>query len=224
MNETNHKLILSEFGYTFLPKQRKHSPGYPGVEIIIKAENIQKPRDIRKVEIITSSTNGIEKITIFHPTTVHGQYHVVPGRIVIKNHKGDESELFTLGGSLRIVSDELETKCSVISSAPILDLDTDHDTYSNPKILAEEIEDLFALLKARLVLHNHTFLEQLTKTDPMLLYEICLDSINQHINESNLEELSQYVIFHQFLNEEISDLKKENIWTSGIIRTFEDIL
>ena len=225
MKPIDNKTNPTKFGYTFHAKQRNKAPGYPGVEVVIRIENNRIPGDIKNMTLrIAQSTQRIEEVSISHPTIFHGRYIIVPGRITLYNQKDDTSELFTLGGHLQVEFNEVETKCFLTSTAPIIDLDKGIGNSGILTILAEEIEDLFEIWQARLLLNRKSFMGHLLSTDPLLIYMICLDELLQLNNKSKPEEKTTYGSFSKFLKCEIENLQDEKIWPSDIIKSFEDLI
>jgi hypothetical protein len=152
-------------------------PGHPRLDIVLRDHPTELHFDPEHVEVLVISSNrDVEKISVSHPWTGSLDFHVFPGRVVLKDRLGKTARAFTFGGQLEVKPEETRTLCILQSSAPILSLTIER---SMAVMLAEEIEILFAERQAARADHPHAFEERLAAIDPMLLYHAGIKSLRK---------------------------------------------
>ncbi len=134
---------------------------------------------------VLSLDRDLETLKIVHPWQGQSDFHVIPGRIILRVRPGKTIEAFTFGGELRIEGDEALTTCTITSDAPILDLADGHATV---EVLAEEVEILLAEQHARWLQTPEVFDQKLASLDPLDFYSACLLALREKLKHLPIVE------------------------------------
>lgn len=197
-----------ELGYTYASPRHPNDPGSPRLDILIRAQPTGLHFDPERVDFPTLvQPDTVETLTIDHPWTGLKQFRLYPGRILMYDHQNKVARAFTFGGSLEVTPSDLETLCTVQSSAPILNLTLPQ---SLAVILAEEVETLLASYRARWADQIEHFQQRVGATDPLTLYQACLNSLRQRFEAlpAGVEGIMQK--FSHFLHVESQELQAEH--------------
>lgn len=164
------------------------------LDIFISSIPTEQHFDVLRVHIDVTNTDGtVECMTIKHPWYYEKTARVCPGVVILEDRKGKKEEAFTFGGQLKIEMMESQTKCTLVSSAPILEISAASHL---PRLFVDELEIIFA--KRRAAFSNHEKYEtQLCASDPLDLYQACIKTLIQKFEQfSNKgEETAQFLLF-----------------------------
>jgi hypothetical protein len=110
-----------ELGYTLYPPRRPHEPGYPRLDVILRATPTGQHFDPLRVHLdIVTANQDVNRLTVEHPWSDLDDYMVCAGHVNLIDHKGKHLDAFTFGGALHIQNEEEHTLMVLTSPAPIL--------------------------------------------------------------------------------------------------------
>ena len=209
------------FGYWFVPPESSHAPGGSSLIIIINESPTEDHFDPKKIHIsVKSEEDSIGFQTIRHPWMFDRTYQVLAGSIEITDRYGKEEEAFSFGGSLKIVSQDKSTICTLESPAPILEISSSDSILM---MFIEEIEILFAKRRAVLLSKPHKYEKRLMNADPVKLYLACLNALTYKFEHLHSEEGLRIDEFLNFLHDERKRFKDEGL-TPLLVPVLEEIL
>jgi len=192
------ELDLPKIGYLYHYPRLDHPADKFRLDIFISAVPTEQHFDVLRARLSVNTPKGaipergvIEHLTIEHPWNFQKTARVCAGVVVMEDRKGKKEEAFTFGGQLTIEPQEFQTVCSLVSSAPILEIS---ETTSAQRLFIDELEVLLA--KRRVAYSDHYEYEnQLSEADPFELYLACVNELIlkfeplPHKNEEYLELL-----------------------------------
>ncbi len=201
----------SKLGYCFYPKQDSHDPGYPGLDIFLRAAPTGQHFDPERVELtiaaVTLQRTGTERLTVHHGWHGMDHYTVYPSRVILYDRDCKKVEAFTFGGKVHIAPEAKLTTVSLVSPAPILNLVQKYP-HSIPLRLTSEVEALLAQRRAEWAQRDsNRFKLLLAETNPRTLYRSCLLSLYEKFMHLPHEAQSQGTDqFIHFLQDAVTDL------------------
>lgn len=160
---------------------------------------------------VTPDSLGNSYIKVRHPWKGKKKHHVFSSIVILRDRVDKVVESFTFGGELSIASDNEHTICSLISTAPILQL---LSWSSVEMILADEFEILLAMRReAWDEEHKRTsFDKHLSEGDPFILYLSCLQNLQNKFSHFPSPVPEDLLGFIHFLHVEIKRLHNEGLW------------
>lgn len=168
------KKQLPEIGYLFHYPQLDKPADHFRLDVFVSDTPTEKHFDVQHVQFgIIKDNKVIEHLNVSHPWASTKSAQVCAGMIIMEDRNGKKEEAFTFGGQLSIREKEDQTICTLVSSAPILEI-----SYANPmqKLFVEELEVLLA--KERAVIANlHQYEQHICETDPFTLYRACFEAL-----------------------------------------------
>lgn len=211
-----------ELGYIYYPDTDTISPGYPRLDVILRAMPSGQHFDPDSVRapVVTPHARGIELLKINHPWYAGDQRRrLCAGKVIISDHKGKLVEAFTFGGELVIKAAAEQTVCILTSPTPILPLEqtmVDMLPVDSATLLATEAEILLAHRRAYW-LHQPAELEdRLAKLDPLMLYCACIAALEVKFSHPAMNDSDENMRFFQFLHTEQRHLKETSRWCDPI--------
>lgn len=160
---------------------------------------------------VTPDNLGNSYIKVRHPWQGKKKHHVFASIVILRDRVDKVVESFTFGGELLIASNHERTRCSLISTAPILPL---LSWSSVEMILADEVEILLA--KRREVWDEehkwNSFEKHLSEIDPFILYLSCLENLQKKFSHFPSPVPEELLEFHHFLQVEIKRLHNGGLW------------
>ena len=202
--ESSLRHRLEQWGYVSLPPTHEHSPGFPGVLVLLRenaAANVFIPRSLT-VRLRQPQQKAEWHTLTTHNTSLDTPQTLCPSHITLQDQHGQKTVFFAYGGLLDAANSPNEAVYTIHSSAPILHVS---DTIpSTGDQLAAESEALMAELEAQLNISETVLQAKLSELDPMHLYLWCLDRIltryqaNAHLRQASVG------FFH--------DLERERDW------------
>jgi hypothetical protein len=168
-----------EFGYQFDPPAPANPLAYRKLTVTLRDKPSERPYDPARVEFPAVNRQGdLEALTIFHPWPQSEERRVVVGRIVMLDHKGENVEAFSFGGTLRLDAGPDRLVAVLESPAPVLALQLAHPALTR---LAAEMEVLIARRRADWDTRGHpeTFEARLAAAEPWALFQACLLALHQ---------------------------------------------
>ena len=160
---------------------------------------------------VTPDNLGNSYIKVRHPWKGKKKHHVFSSIVILRDRVDKVVESFTFGGELLIASNHERTRCSLISTAPILPL---LSWSSVEMILAEEVEILLAI-RREIWDEEHkrtSFDKHLSEGDPFILYLSCLQNLQKKFNHFPSPVPEELLRFRHFLQVEIKQLHREGLW------------
>jgi hypothetical protein len=160
---------------------------------------------------ITPDNLGNSYIQVRHPWRGNRNYHVFASTVIMRDRADKVVEAFTFGGKLLILSNNEQTHCALISTAPIYPL---LSWSSAEMILVEEVELLLAM-RREIWDEAHkrvSFEKYLAKLNPFILYLSCLQNLQNkfsHFPSPIPEDLLRFI---HFLQVEIKRLHNQGLW------------
>lgn len=170
-------------GYTFYPDADAFAIGYPRVDICLSGEPVERYFDAHEACFPVAGGSGLTELHITHPWVnlgVSGPQRVCAGRFHLYEMDGDPHYGFTLGGTLEVHVEEHLTRCTLSSSAPIINLQDDPD--SPGVLLANEFEALLAKRHAAWGLDDDGYARRLENLEPARLFAACLRYLEEDLH------------------------------------------
>ncbi len=209
---TLNPLVDMKLGYVFLPPCHPNHLCHRQLDINLQDTPTLQHYDPEVVQfMVASDFLGNSVMRVRHPWEGKEEIHAVVGTVIMEDRFDKVVEAFTFGGDLQISSKDGQTKCSLISKAPILPL---LSRSSIETVLAEEVEIILA--ERREVwdeAHKQIPFEQcLAEVDPFILYLSCLKNLQEKFSLFP-KPLPEYLgKFVHFLRMEIKRLQSEQLW------------
>jgi hypothetical protein len=151
----------------------------------------------------------LEIATLSHPWSYAGRHQVCAGKIALQMKTTERVIAFTFGGDLQVQPQNDETCFTLTSPAPILRLEGFNQIST---ILANEVEILFAEIRAEELPDLSAYNKRLVCADPFMLYCTCLKALDEKFNDFPYPEFTPMIEFCRFLTKEIDTLHAENFW------------
>ena len=183
MDEQSILHRMEHWGYYLLPKSHPDSPGYTGLLVAIREKPTGEHFDPESMHLrIMEADKDTSWATLRSKAFFSESMLVGPGQVSLRDRIDKRLTFFTFGGRLETASIPGETVYSLISFAPILNLNGSLESVADQ--LAFETEAELAEQEARWGLNENGFLLKLTQIDPFELYLACLHSILQRFQQS----------------------------------------
>jgi hypothetical protein len=217
----NHKseTVLPKVGYLYHYPRWDHPTDHFRLDIHIFTNPTEQHFDIERTHFfVKSDVNGIERLTVSHPWSFEKTAQVCAGLVEMRDRKGKQEEAFTFGGALRIDSQESLTICTLVSSAPILEIS---GASSMHRLFIEEVEILLAERQAGFAVFRD-FEKRLIAADPQQLYFACLEALI-HKFESFPNKDVEYMRFLEYLHKQQHRLHAAGL-PKGPTQALDDIL
>ncbi len=156
-----------DLGYILYPPRRPHEPGYPRLDVILRATPTGKHFDPFRVHLdVVASQQDVTCLAIEYPWSDLDDYTVCAGIVDLIDHKGKHLDAFTFGGALHIQNEEKHTLLVLTSPAPILlpaELPLD-------QLLVDEVKIVLAERQAIREVEPGLFEKLLIAAPPLELY------------------------------------------------------
>lgn len=227
---------IENLGYYLLPKSHPHSPGYPGLFVILRERPSESHFDPESMHLRLREQDFPQlnpALTAKRARDVHANWitlrlnspisdtrHVCPGEVTLTDRRGKRVQFFTFGGSLTVIAVPHRRIYALRSPAPILELQGDAE--SVPDQLAAEVEALLARFEARWQTRRAGFIRRLASLDPFQFYAACLEDILARLERSPALRRS-WPGFHGALQEEQQWLAQSGQWPDPL-PALEDLL
>jgi len=167
---------LPKIGYVFHYPRLDHPVDKFRLDIFITEVATKQHFDVLRAYFSIRGPRGnVEQIKITHPWIYAYEYSICAGVVILEDRMGKKEEAFTFGGQLTVDVKNKMTACSLVSSAPILDISS--STLLNA-LFIEELEVLFAEHRCE-SRDEVSFDLELCKADPLILYTACLKELIQ---------------------------------------------
>ena len=189
------------------------------LDIFISSIPTKKHFDVLRAHFFVKTQEGVvRRLTITHPWTYEEIARVCAGVIILEDRNKKEEEAFTFGGQLKIKAEEMQTVCTMVSTAPILEISRATPLHS---LLVEEMEILFAERQAKYT-NRHEYEAKLGNADPLDLYLACLKELREKFEQFPHMD-NEYLQFLRYLHTE-----EHRLEAAGLFRKprpeLEDIL
>ena len=189
---------LPKIGYLYHYPRLDNPTDKFRLDIFISSIPTEKHFDVLRAHFFVKTKEGIVKrLKITHPWTYEDVTRVCTGVIILEDRNKKEEEAFTFGGQLKIKSEELQTVCTVVSTAPILEISRAIPLH---RMLVEEMEILFAERQAKYASH-HEYEAKLGNADPLDLYLACLEKLREKFEHFPQMD-NEYLRFLRYLHTE----------------------
>jgi len=172
---------LPKIGYLYHYPKLDHPTDKFRLDIFISSEPTEKHFDVLRLSLPVSDQNGvIDNLKVVHPWSHKNTYHVCAGVVVMEDRKGKKEEAFSFGGELKILTEGDQTRCSLVSSAPILEI-----TGAVPinELFIEELEIILAKQRAAHGPDNN-FESSLCAVPPQDLCLACVRELQLKLKQS----------------------------------------
>lgn len=198
---------LPEIGYVYHFPELDHPTDKFRLEINISTIPTEEHFDVLRVYVWAVNSQGyLERIKIAHPWEFDETIKVCAGVVILEDRKGKKEEAFTFGGRLEIETKSKQTACSLVSSAPILEISGVSRLH---RLFTEELEILLAKRKAALP-DQQAYEKLLCGTDPLELYQACLNDLIKKFKQVPEQEEVYLKLVHYLQTE------KHRLKTAGI--------
>ena len=165
---------LPKIGYLYHYPKLDHPTNKFRLDIFISSIPTEEHFDVLRAHFFVKGPKGmLDRLTITHPWDFEKTSHVCEGLIIMEDRKGKKEEAFSFGGQLKIDVKENQTVCTLVSSAPILEIS---DVSPLHVLFIEELEVLFAEHRAKNV-DRQEYETHLCEADPLELYIACLGEL-----------------------------------------------
>lgn len=166
-----------DLGYIFFSTADDDGLGFPRFDVIMREHPTNNHFDPLSVNFWMKTNATIEHMTIHHPSRDGHQYKILPSRIIIRDRKKKEVEVFSFGADLHVSSEKERTICIFTSPVPMLHLMFPESAATH---FANEVEGLLAQYKAHL---GRDYEVHLARIEPTVLYATCLDAIQEKLTQ-----------------------------------------
>ena len=201
------EIKLPKIGYLYHYPRLDRSTGNFRLDIFVSSVPTEQHFDVQHAHFfIITPEETTERLSISHPWSYKKDAQVCAGVVVMEDRHKEKKEAFTFGGNLTIESYKTHTLCSIVSSAPILELSD-----STP-LLQFFIEELEIILAERRALYPklHDYEKQLANADSLTLYLASLEELIEKFEEFPNKD-KRYREFLIFLHAE-----KHRLYEAGI--------
>jgi hypothetical protein len=201
-----------KIGYIYHYPRLDHPTDLFKLDIYLFSGPTEMHFDVKSAHFFTKTQAGsIERISISHPWAFEKTVWVCAGLVEMDDYKGKKEEAFTFGGRLRIDSQETCTTCTLVSSAPILEVSGATPMH---KLFVEEVEVLLAGQQAGYA-HAGDYEKRLAEVDHQQLYLASLEALIQKFEAfPNKDEVyARFLVYlhHQKHRMEAAGLLKDPI-------------
>lgn len=190
---------LPKIGYLYHYPTLDHPSDKFRLDIFISSTPTEKHFDVLRVTLPVTNQNGaIEYLKIVHPWLHDKIFRLCAGVVIMEDRKGKKEEAFTFGGELKILSEEDQTQCFLVSSAPILEI-------SGAVPLNElYIEKLEIILAEQHAAHgpDRGFESNLCAAAPDSLYLACIRELRNKLKQSHHKNEMEYQLLYFLETEE----------------------
>lgn len=167
MEQNKH---LPEIGYLFYYPQLEHPTDHFRLDVFVSNIATEKHFDVQSVRFhVKGDRQVVEHLTVGHPWASGKSAQVCTGKIIMEDRYGNKEEAFTFGGQLSIQEKEAQTVCTLISPAPILEINA---ATPMQKLFVDELEVLLAKERAAIA-DPFVYQKRICEADPFNLYEAC---------------------------------------------------
>lgn len=213
------KTFLPKIGYVYHYPRLDNPTELFRLDIYISPIPSEMHFDVKSVHLFTrTQVESIERLSISHPWSFEQTVHVCAGLVEMEDFKGKKEEAFTFGGRLRIDTQEAFTTCTLVSSAPIMEIS---GASLMGKLFVEEVEILLAERQAEYTL-VHDYEKRLAKADPLQLYLASLETLIQKFETfPNKDEV--YARFLIYLHQQKHRMEAAGL-LKGVIQPLSDLL
>lgn len=210
---------LPEIGYLYHYPRLDDPTDKFRLDIFISSIPTEKHFDVLRAHFVVKTQAGaVKRLKITHPWTYEEVARVCAGVIILEDRNRKEEEAFTFGGQLKIKAEEMQTVCTMVSTAPILEISRAIPLH---RLLVEEMEILFAERQAKYT-NCHEYELKLGNADPLDLYLACLKELRDKFERFPHMD-NEYLQFLRYLHTE-----EHRLETAGLFRKprpeLEDIL
>lgn len=165
---------LPETGYVYHYPSLDHPSDPFRLDIYIFTSPTEMHFDVKSAHFFAKTqAGGIERLSVIHPWSFEETAQICAGLVEMEDRKGKKEKAFTFGGRLQVDSQEALTTCTLLSSAPILEISGASPLH---KLFIEEVEILLAERKAEYT-HASDYKKRLIQAHPQQLYLASLDSL-----------------------------------------------
>lgn len=172
----NDESSLPKIGYVYHYPRLDHPSDPFRLDIHIFPFPTEMHFDIKSAHFFAKNqAGGIERLSISHPWSFEESAQVCAGLVEMQDDKGKKEEAFTFGGRLLVNSQEAFTTCTLVSSAPILEISGASPLH---KLFIEEVEILLAERQAEYP-RLADYEQRLIQANPQKLYLSSLAALIQ---------------------------------------------
>lgn len=206
------------------------SPYYPAIGIAslrvhLGAQPQERGFDSARLRLPIIEHQEIQEVEVMHPwVNLAGRSPLclAAGRFTLYDHADHALYGFSLGGQVEVKDQEDLTSCCLSSSAPLLLLQDDPE--SPDRVLADELEALFARRRAAWGLDEAMFVSRMQAADPMKLLAACLGTLDARLKRiTSLDHGRQYQDLEQHIHHLQEVLQNDGSWPS-IVPRIEDLI
>ncbi len=192
-------LKLPKIGYLYHYPRLDHPTDKFRLDIFISSVPTEKHFDVIRVTLpVTNHDGGMDHLKIVHPWFHDNTARICAGVVIMEDRKGKKEEAFTFGGEINITSEKDQTKCYLVSSAPILEI-----SGAQPlnKLFIEELEIILAEQHSA---HgpDRDYEFNLCAASPENLYLACLRELRHKLKQSPLKNELKFQLQSFLLYEE----------------------
>lgn len=189
---------LPKIGYLYHYPNLHHPDGKFRLDIYLSSTPTEQHFDVLHAYFMIEAPNEtIDRLTVSHPWVSKKKVHVCAGMVILEDRKKKKEEAFTFGGQLSIDVQEMQTKCVLVSRAPILEISQATLIH---RIFIDEVRILLAEQRAQYSQLDQ-YEKQICHTDPYELYLACLKDIIQKIEQFPVKD-ENYLQLLVFLHSE----------------------
>ncbi len=171
---------MAHWGFAVFDPVHPRSPGFRRLIVAVRPTPTYEHFDPEHLAIQTwGRLQAAEPNTWGLHTTLDSERQVVPGNVVVSDRVHKRYVFFTFGGTVQVATVEGPAACTyfvIDSPAPILSKSNGYGFVPDDQ-LAEDVESLFARLRARAHLNGYDFDRQLIALTPMQVYTGCIVSL-----------------------------------------------
>jgi hypothetical protein len=207
---------MERWGYHLKPGEPPYAPGHHRLLVAIREFPTEMHFDPESIQARLGDTGeSVNWTTIRLRYPVYGVKQVGLGRLIIADRVDKRVEFFTFGGELDATYGHEQAVYEVRSSAPILEITEDLQSF--PDQLAFETEVIVAEAQARWRGNDQAFARRLAHLEPGHCYLSALRSILDHYTRiPSLREA--FHLFHASLLKEREALEEAGVWREAIPR------
>ena len=218
MTETQ-ETTQPQIGYLFHYPDLNHPTDNFRLDVFVSDVVTEQHFDVFKAHFpVQNPETGIEHLVVEHPWHGRKAAQVCASRIILEDHKGKKEEAFTFGGQLSIETQDYQTVCSLVSPAPIMEV---NNAVPLHMLFIDEVEILLAKYRAHYA-QQSDFDTALCQADPRGLYLACLTEITRKF-EAFPSKSSEDLRFLNFLHAQQQKLRAAGLMKGLLPPSLDDV-
>ena len=172
---------LNAVGYEFEPSRYSSGLGYSKLRVVISGKPKERFFDVKVLRIPAFDGRFLhQKQVTRHELEPDETTQACLGEISLETHNGEQLRAFSFGGTLYAAVETDDLYCEISSTAPIFKLKD--ESGAGGGLLADEIMDMLAEMKATIAGHGDELYSRLAKFNSYQIFLACMISLQKRID------------------------------------------